>query len=160
MRGLFLIFSLLTFATAQLSGAEQSLRVERLFDDTISVQIPKSWTVSKRGEATLIGPPGGPFLNVAYVEMKLEESSTTDDQTLIEFLQANTGAEDVSRLPGSRLFAYTKKPIGSEPAVPRWNIVKALDQRNFALVLFSADSPDLLESFTQIAKSVQFIPTK
>jgi len=68
MHRFFILPSLLTLAAPRLSGSEQDLRVERLFHDAISVQIPNTWTVSRRGKATLIGPPGGPSVSVAYVE--------------------------------------------------------------------------------------------
>lgn len=143
-------------AAARAGSAEEKRREVRLLHDTVSVQLTQGWTIVKDGDRTQIRPPNRPLLDVAYIEIELQGSHTTDENTLTEVVKLNARAKDVERLSDGRFLAYSNAAIGSEAGIPHWNVIKAIDRRSFAIVLFSTPTTERLQSFLEIVRSVRF----
>jgi hypothetical protein len=164
MRSLLLAFLFLAVASLT-HGADPETKRISILKSSVSLEAPTGWALFEKDGRTRLGPSEANSVEIAYMAA-FEDDPKIDvtEDYLKRFLERNTQAKDTQRLPDGRLLGQLHETADSGGTVHRWNVIKATDKRNFALVLFTyaraTTNPDMAQQILQVVKSVNFTPQK
>jgi hypothetical protein len=159
VRSLLAIFFLFVVSFAR--GADVETKRISALKHSVLLEVPTGWMLFEKDGRTRLGPSEANSVVIAYMEA-FEDDPKIDvtEDYLKRFLERNTQVEDTLRLPDGRLLGQRHETADSGGAVHRWNVIKATDQRNFALVLFTyartTTNPDIAPQILEVVKSVTF----